>query len=144
MKRASTRSWLAGLLLGVAVGLAGCSDAGTGVDDQIPTGVVVLDSRGNTVASAGAATATGGIAVRNGEQQTFTVRLIGIGGSEIELGGRYTLQPRVVISPLASVAVSGSDRIVLTGRSVGSTSLVLDVMDGGTSVMGPLIALTVS
>ncbi len=145
MKRVQTKSWFAGLLLAVAAaGLAGCQDSGTGVDEQIPTGVVVLDSGGNTVASATATLVTGRITVRNGEPQTFTVQLIGIGGADLELGGRYTLQPRVLSSPLAGVSVSGSDRIVLTGRTQGSTTLILDVMDGGTAVLGPLIPLTIS
>lgn len=145
MKRVKKKSWFAGLLLAVAAaGLAGCQDAGTGVDEQIPTGVVVLDSRGNTVASASGTQVTGRITVRNGEQQTFTVQLIGIGGSEIELGGRYSLQPRILTSQHASATVSGSDRIVLTGRTQGSTTLILDVMDGGTAVLGPFIPLTVS
>ncbi|HEX8274911.1 MAG TPA: hypothetical protein VF615_19915 [Longimicrobiaceae bacterium] len=144
MKRVRTRSWIAGLLLGVAVGLAGCQDAGTGVDEQIPTGVVVLDSNGNTVASATTTVVTGRITVPNGQQRTFEVRLIGIGGSEIGLGGRYSLQPRVLTGQHASAAVSGSDRLVVTGRLSGSTTLILDVMDGGTSVLGPLIPMTIS
>mgnify|MGYP003575922649 CR=1 FL=1 len=144
MKRARTRNWIAGLLLGAAVGLAGCQDAGTGVDEQIPTGVVVLDSRGNTVVSATETTVSGRIQVANGEQQTFTVRLIGIGGSDIGLGGRYTLQPRVLTSPHATASMNGPDRLVITGKSAGVTTLILDVMDGGTSVVGPYIPLSVS
>lgn len=144
MKRVRTKRWIAGLLLGVAVGLAGCQDAGTGVDEQIPTGVVVLDSNGNTVASASPNQATGRITIRNGEQQTFRVQLIGIGGADIGLGGRYSLQPRVLTGQHATASVSGSDRIVLTGRLAGSTTLILDVMDGGTTVIGAFIPMTIS
>jgi hypothetical protein len=145
MKRVKTKSWFAGLLLAVAAaGLAGCRDAGTGVDEQIPTGIVVLDSRGNTVASASPTRSTGRITIRNGEQETFGVRLIGIGGAEMELGGRYNVQPRILTTQHAGASVSGSDRIVLTGRLAGSTTLVLDVMDGGTTVIGAFIPLTIS
>lgn len=144
MKRASNKGWIAGLLLGVAVGLTGCTDAGTDVDDQIPTGLVVRASGGNTVATVSGAQVSGSITVPNGQQRTFDVQLIGIGGAEIDLGGRYVLQPRVVSAPLANVSVSGSDRIVLTGKTAGTTSLILDVMDGGTAVLTPLISLTIS
>lgn len=145
MKRVKTKSWFAGLLLAVAAaGLAGCQDAGTGVDEQIPTGVVVLDSRGNTVASASPTQATGRITIRNGEQQTFTVQLIGIGGADIGLGGRYSLQARVLTPQHATVSVSGSDRVVLTGGLAGSTTLILDVTEGGTTVIGAFIPLTIS
>ncbi|MET0396481.1 MAG: hypothetical protein ABW277_06645 [Longimicrobiaceae bacterium] len=143
MKRASNKGWIAGLLLGVAVGLTGCTDAGTDVDDQIPTGLVVRDSGGNTVATVSGAQVSGSITVPNGQQRTFDVQLIGIGGAEIDLGGRYVLQPRVV-SLLANVSVSGSDRVVVTGRTAGTTTLILDVMDGGTAVLTPLISLTIS
>jgi hypothetical protein len=143
MKRASNKGWIAGLLLGVAVGLAGCTDAGTDVDDQIPTGLVVRDSGGNTVATVSGAQVSGGVTVPNGQQRTFDVQLIGIGGAEIDLGGRYVLQPRVV-SLLANVSVSGSDRVVVTGKTAGTTTLILDVMDGGTAVLTPLISLTIS
>jgi len=144
MKRASNKGWIAGLLLGVAVGLAGCADAGTGVDDQIPTGLVVRDAGGNTVATVSGAQVSGGITVPNGQQRTFDVQLIGIGGAEIDLGGRYVLQPRVLTGTLANVSVSGSDRIVLTGKLSGSTTVILDVMDGGTAVLTPLIPLIIS
>ncbi|MEW5931224.1 MAG: hypothetical protein AB1941_27485 [Gemmatimonadota bacterium] len=144
MKRVRTKRWIAGLLLGMAVGLAGCQDAGTGVDEQIPTGVVVLDASGNTVASASPTQATGRITIRNGEQQTFRVQLIGIGGGDIGFGGRYSLQARVLIGQHATASVSGSDRVVLTGQLAGSTTLILDVMEGGTTAIGAFIPLTVS
>jgi hypothetical protein len=144
MKRASKKGWIAGLLLGVAVGLAGCADAGTNVDEQIPTGLVVRDSGGNTVATVSGAQVSGSITVQRGQQRTFDVQLIGIGGAEIDLGGRYVLQPRVISATLASASVSGSDRVVVTGGVSGSTTLVLDVMDGGTAVLTPLIPLTIS
>lgn len=144
MKRASNKGWIAGLLLGVAMGLAGCTDAGTGVDEQIPTGVVLLDTNGNTVASASGNTVTGRIQIRNGVSQAFQVRLIGIGGSEIGLGQRYVLQPRIVSSTLAHAVVSGADVVILTGTTPGSTTLNLDVMDGGTAVLTPPIPLTIS
>lgn len=144
MKRASKKGWIAGLMLGVAVGLAGCTDAGTGVDDQIPTGLVVRDSGGNTVATVSGSQVSGGITVQRGQPRTFDVQLIGIGGAEIDLGGRYVLQPRVVSAPLAGASLSASDRVVVTGTSAGSTTLILDVMDGGTAVLTPLIPLTIS
>ena len=40
--------------------------------------------------------------------------------------------------------MSGSDRVVVTGRTAGATALILDVMDGGTAVLTPLISLTIS
>ena len=86
----------------MAVGLAGCTDAGTDVDEQIPTGVVVRDTGGNTVATVSGAQVSGSVTVPNGQQRTFDVRLIGIGGAEIELGGRYVLQPRVLSTLLAA------------------------------------------
>ena len=134
------------VLLGAFVLLAAgaCSDAGSGIDEQIPTGLVVRDSGGNTVATVSGAQVSGGITVPNGQQRTFDVQLIGIGGAEIDLGGRYVLQPRVLSAPLANVSVSGSDRVVVTGQVAGSTTLILDVMDGGTAVLTPYIALTIS
>ena len=144
MKRASKKSRIAGLLLGVAVGLAGCQDAGTDVDEQIPTGLVVRSSGGTTVATVSGSQVSGGITVQSGQQRTFDVQLIGIGGAEIALGGRYVLQPRVVSLQHADATVSGSDRVVVAGKVAGSTALILDVMDGGTAVLTPLIPLTVS
>lgn len=144
MKRVRTKRWIAGLLLGVAVGLAGCQDAGTGVDEQIPTGVVVLDSNGNTVASANGSTVSGRIQIRNGVPQAFQVRLIGVGGSELGLGQRYVLQPRIVSSTLGHAVVNGADVVILTGRMTGSTTLILDVMDGSTAVLTPSIPMTIS
>lgn len=144
MKRVRTKRWIAGLLLGVAVGLAGCQDAGTGVDEQIPTGVVLLDTNGNTVASANGSTVSGRIQIRSGVPQAFQVRLIGVGGSELGLGQRYVLQPRIVSSTLGHAVVSGADVVILTGGSTGSTTLILDVMDGSTAVLTPAIPLTIS
>jgi len=143
MKRVKTRNRVAGLLLAVAAGVAGCQDAGTGVDGQVPSGLVVLDARGSTVASAEGSRVSGAIEVGAGQPQTFTVRLTSADGGTISLGGRYSLQPRVLIGPLASVSVSGSDRLVVTGNSPGTTTLVLDVMEGGTVAIGPFIPLTV-
>ncbi|HEX2191265.1 MAG TPA: hypothetical protein VHG51_20310, partial [Longimicrobiaceae bacterium] len=144
MKAARTMRWMACLLVAAAVGLAGCADAGTGIEGQTPAGLVVVDASGAPVASANGAQVTGRIEVERGQQQTFTVELLAQDGSEIALGGRYTLQPRVVITPLATVSVSGSDRLVVTGNSPGTTSLVVDVMDGATVVMGPLIPLAIT
>lgn len=143
MKRAKTRKWLAGLLVAVAAGVAGCQDAGTGVDRQVPSGLVVLDARGNTVASVEGSRVSGAIEVRAGQPETFEVRLTSADGETISLGGRFSLQPRVLIGPLASVSVNGSSRLVITGNSSGTTSLVLDVVEGGTVVIGPFIPLTV-
>ncbi len=143
MKRAKTRKWLAGLLVAAAAGVAGCQDAGTGVDEQVPSGLVVLDARGNTVANVEGSRVSGAIEVRAGQTETFEVRLTSAGGAAISLGGRFSLQPRVLIGPLASVSVNGSNRLVITGNSPGTTSLVLDVVEGGTVVIGPFIPLTV-
>lgn len=145
MRLVRRKAGVAGLALALAAaGLAGCADAGTDVDGQVPSGVVVLDSGGNTVASASGGQVSGRITVGNGQERTFEVRLIGGGGAEIGLGGRYSLRARVLIAPLADVSVSGSNRIVVRGKSAGSTSLVLDVVDADMVVIGPLIPLTVS
>lgn len=145
MKQALARRWTAGLLLGLAaVGLAGCDDAGTGLDTT-PTGLVVVDVNGGTVASFDGTHVTGGITVPRGAQRTFEVRLVTPSGlTQGSLGNRYTLQPRVLITLLASATVSSGNRVVVTGQSTGTTSLVLDVMEGGTLVFGPLIPLTIS
>jgi hypothetical protein len=145
MKRTATRRWTAGLLLGfAAAGLASCADAGTGIDEQIPAGLVVLDASGNTVASASGSQVSGRVQVGVGQSRTYEVRLTSAGGTEIGLGSRYVLSPAVVITPLADATVSGSSRIVVTGKSAGTTSLTLRVLDGGNAVLSPLIPLTIS
>ncbi len=138
------RRVLALALLAAAGGLASCADAGTGTDGQIPTGLVVVDSRGDQVAAYNGAGVTGAVRVAAGAQQTFRVFLTSASGSRISLGsGGYTLRPTVVISAVAGVSAQGSDEVVVTGRAAGTTSLVLQVLEGGRAVFDPALVLVV-
>ncbi|HEX2093770.1 MAG TPA: hypothetical protein VHG28_15315 [Longimicrobiaceae bacterium] len=147
MKTASLRRATLAVVLALgAGGLGACEDAPGGPDDQTPAGLVVVDAQGNQVAAFDGISTTGGVRVSAGAQQAFRVYLTGRGGGRISIdGGRYTLRPLVVTTALAGVTLDGADRVVVVGRSAGSTWLVLTILQNGIALLpDAAVPLTVS
>lgn len=120
------------LILGLSLALAACENP-VSDGEAHPTGLVVLDGTAEVAAFRAAGTATGRITVPAGSTRTFRIMLTDAGGNRIAIDGlEYSLRNlSVVLSPLASASLQGVDNLSVTGRSAGTTSLIVQVHHGG-------------
>lgn len=121
------------LLLAALAVAAGCENALSPIPRDSLRGVALLDEQRSEVARfAPGAGSSGAVIVDVGQTRTFTVVLIGADDAHIPLIGLYQIrQPvQVVNGVLASVSVQGEERLRVTGRQRGSTTLVLDIWQG--------------
>jgi hypothetical protein len=147
MRSTRTRRLFRLLLAMAALGVGGCESLVGGDERREPAGLVVLDARGNEVASYRSATGTvsGGVTVAPGSTRTFQVHLTDRSGGRISVDGvRYALQASAVTSAVAGASATGGGELQVTGRVAGNTSLALTVLDSGVAVFSAVfIPLTV-
>ncbi len=131
------RLFVALLAMLAAVGLGACQELVGGDDRREPTGLVVVDARGNEVASYSAGSARGEITVSPGATETFRVHLTDRSGGRISIDGiRYTLHAQTLISSVATASALGAGEVQVTGRTAGrTTSVALSVLDGGAAIL---------
>jgi hypothetical protein len=119
-----------------ALWLGACQELVGGDDRREPAGLVVVDSRGNEVASYSAGSVRGEITVSTGATETFRVHLTDRSGGRISIDGvRYVLHAQALITSVATASALGAGEVQVTGRTAGrTTSLALSVLDNGAAI----------
>lgn len=132
------------LALSLALGAAACDNPVEEEHEDHPVGLLVVDAQGQTAATISAGPAvTGQLTAPAGESRTYQVFAIGEDGDRISLGGE--IEVRVATQPQnASLAVQGTDRLVVTGTSAGAGSAEIELWHEGHAELGGNVPVVVT